>query len=500
MTNIPFPSPIAGSDTATSGAQAGAAAVAGSTTAESVERSPVAYRGGRWLSVSEVDIHLASMLRLENVGILLGAGASTGVNGMTMSQLWKEFSSEIEENEKAFLIDQKIAESYHFPHESKTSATLPTPSYAAVSQNSSASVIPTSHQNTTTSGIREPEPLKNSPDPPILPGPNAMPPPPPPQTPDIEALLDTLAISIAQWRRVGDENLTLGLNIQYKLYVKLIEASTLNPEWWGNPSGPDLSESSLKSHREMLQKFSSIRQPGQASPWVFTTNYDLAIEWAADSINLNVINGFLGIHSRKFTPQSFDLGYRNVQAKGEARFGTYNIYLAKLHGSLTWNQYPDGQFYEIQSTNAWKNIEDYKSQKVDELPFTVAPSAAKYVQTVGFIYGELMRRFAEFTGRSQTVLFISGYSFGDEHINRLLRSALLNPTLQLVIYVFELNEEGDMNKLPRQVVDLIDTGSSRITIIGGSYDDFVKHLPDPAIYNSDLKEIRELVRRDGDTT
>ena len=55
-----------------------------------------------------------------------------------------------------------------------------------------------------------------------------------------------------------------------------------------------------------------------------------------------------------------------------------------------------------------------------------------------------------------------------------------------------------MDKLPKQIKELIDTRSSRITVIGGSFSDFTSDIPDPAIYNSDLKEIRDLIGRNGD--
>lgn len=45
----------------------------------------------------------------------------------------------------------------------------------------------------------------------------------------------------------------------------------------------DLSCPELATHRRLLQKLTAARQPGQPSPWIFTTNYDLAIEWAAET-------------------------------------------------------------------------------------------------------------------------------------------------------------------------------------------------------------------------
>lgn len=256
--------------------------------------------------------------------------------------------------------------------------------------------------------------------------------------------------------------------------------------------GADLADE-LAPHRAILQKLTSARQPGQAAPWVFTTNYDLAIEWAAESVDLQVIDGFLGVHSRRFSPHSFDLGFRNVQAKGEARFGVYNIYLAKLHGSLTWKEV-EHQVVEVSAAEAWRELQAFISGATESLKYLVLPRAAKYLQTVGYVMGELFRRFAEFMARSQTALIVSGYGFGDEHINRLIRSALLNPTLQVVVYLPEFQGDPDAASLPETVRRLLALQNPRLTIVGGDERAFTSalaaDLPDPTIYDQDLADLQ----------
>ncbi|MBF4442986.1 hypothetical protein EA908_23765, partial [Vibrio anguillarum] len=112
----------------------------------------------------------------------------------------------------------------------------------------------------------------------------------------------------------------------------------------------------FEKHRNLLEKLLSNRQPGQSAPSIFTTNYDLAIEWSAEESGINLVNGFSGIHSRTFQPQSFDLGFRNINAVGEARFGHYNMYLYKLHGSLTWYQDEAGEVIECTSSKAYQDF------------------------------------------------------------------------------------------------------------------------------------------------
>ena len=46
-----------------------------------------AIRGSRQLTSEEFLAHLALAIRLENVGVLLGAGASKGVGGMVMTDV-----------------------------------------------------------------------------------------------------------------------------------------------------------------------------------------------------------------------------------------------------------------------------------------------------------------------------------------------------------------------------------------------------------------------------
>ena len=52
-----------------------------------------ARRGNQWLTKDDLEAHLAAVVRLENVGILLGAGASAeALGGVTMADLWTDFT------------------------------------------------------------------------------------------------------------------------------------------------------------------------------------------------------------------------------------------------------------------------------------------------------------------------------------------------------------------------------------------------------------------------
>ncbi|MCQ4266886.1 SIR2 family protein [Pseudomonas stutzeri] len=416
----------------------------------------VAIRGASPLTDElELQAHLASLLRLENVGLLLGAGASVDAGGHTMVALWRNFVGQCAD-EAAWLFANGFLDAVE---------------------------------------VRPEAPI----------------------APNIERLIDRLEIALSEWNRKtarfnADELVGLTANEQEQVDALntlkrvraaldgvVVEAALLQQAWWTSPSGVESDEVGLASQRTILQKLVSARQPGQSSPWVFTTNYDLAIEWAAESIDLQVSNGFLGVHNRRFSPQSFDLGFRNTQARGEARFGVYNIYLAKLHGSLTWRE-ERGEVFEIPASLAYQRIQAFLADPEGAgLGLMVMPRAAKYMDTVGYVLGELFRRFAEFMSKPQTCLILCGYGFGDEHINRLIRSALLNPTLQLVIYSSGFNGDPAAADLPSALRKLLSLNNPRVTVVGGGgahayIDSLARNLPDPLLYDDEMRRFAETLK------
>ena len=385
----------------------------------------------------ELQAHLAALLRLENTGLLLGAGASCSAGGKTMVKLWSDFVDTYPD-ETDWLLKHSFIEA-----------------------------------DALVAGDAR-------------------------KVPNVETLADSIEVALIEWTRSKDGLLEDLIKVRAALFRSVVRAALLNEAWWTSVEGAESDHEALQHHRTILQKLVSARQPGQASPWVFTTNYDLAVEWAAESIDLQVVNGFLGLHSRRFSPQSFDLGFRNTQARGEARFGCYNVYLAKLHGSLTWQEHNE-QLFEIPAPLAWTRLEEFLNDpKMTDLGLMVLPRAAKYVQTVGFVLGELLRRFSEFLSRPQTSLIINGYGFGDEHINRLLRSALLNPTLQLVIYFPEFAGETTSASLPSALRKLLALKNPRVTVIGGGaaayLEGLANHLPDPLLYDGEMRRLEKMLR------
>lgn len=394
-----------------------------------------ARRGSHWLSRREFDAHLAAALRLENVGVLLGAGCSLKpLGGLTVPQLWDRF-----QDEYASSVDWLHDESF------------------------------------------------------LSAGDQA----------DLERLLDALEVTRLEWKRVHrPRKLAQLTRVRAQILRTAVQGSLLETEWWHSPDTLNADAEPLANHRGLLQKLTAARQPGQPSPWLFTSNYDLAIEWSSETLGLKVTNGFDGLHRRVFSPHNFHLGYRNTLARGEARFGTYNIYLAKLHGSLTWQLARDGTVEEFPAHALWARIASFLSGDSDDLDsHIVYPSIAKYVSTVGFVLGELLRRFTEFMARPQTCLIVSGYSFSDEHLNMALATALQNPTLQLVLYfpkATKVDEALVLDGCSDWVRRVAGLESPQVTIVGGGkaahFGAMVGHLPDPAVYDEQAAQIRAMIK------
>jgi hypothetical protein len=116
------------------------------------------------------------------------------------------------------------------------------------------------------------------------------------------------------------------------------------------------------------------------------------------------------------------------------------------------------------------------------------------------VLGELFRRFTDLSARPQTGLVVCGYSFGDPHVNRALRAALQNPTLQLVVCVRKAKmESGSLNvrECAPWVQSLVRLALPQVTIVFGddaAFEGLARQLPDPVLFDKQSLEIRRVLR------
>jgi hypothetical protein len=203
---------------------------------------------------------------------------------------------------------------------------------------------------------------------------------------------------------------------------------------------------------------------------VFTLNYDTLVEQASDAEGVVLLDGFVGAQRRIFRPESYeqDLYFPAETTEGRVHRFDRVLHLYKLHGSITWtaNESTVENPYGVQS-------EAFSPEGTQ--PLLIYPTPAKYGETLGMPYSELFRRLAGAIVRPQSVLFIVGYGFGDEHVNAIIRQALAVPSFTLVIvdpaptskFVTTLREQKDRRVWIAE--------GSRIGTLAG----FVEHmLPD----------------------
>lgn len=171
---------------------------------------------------------------------------------------------------------------------------------------------------------------------------------------------------------------------------------------------------------------------------IFTTNYDRFIESGAEVAGLHLLDRFVGSLAPIFRSSRLDvdLHYNPPGIRGEPRYLEGVARFTKLHGSLDWIEFSDnirrvGIPFGANKFDPF--IDALGLQKSDMLKLMIYPNSAKDRETALFPYIELFRDFAAASCRPNHTLFSFGYSFGDDHINRVIEDMLTIPSTHLVI-------------------------------------------------------------------
>ena len=243
------------------------------------------------------------------------------------------------------------------------------------------------------------------------------------------------------------------------------------------------SDGNLKRNRyfyhEMLIKKLLQRPNNLSRVNLFTTNYDMAFDYALDNMGVFYINGFHGVHNRCFRPEvyDYDLYYPGQSVSGKVHRAEKVMRYYKLHGSLSWSveEPSPSNTYGI-SEMSLKRDAEFKSR----IQLMIYPCVSKKTFTLDLPYSELFRRFAAAINKPQSVLFCLGYSFYDEHINDIIYQALSNPSFTL--FVANYSPKPDAKS---EIAKLKELGDKRIVILDqrnelqSTFIGFVKNvLPD----------------------
>lgn len=221
------------------------------------------------------------------------------------------------------------------------------------------------------------------------------------------------------------------------------------------------------THETFLRRVAR-RSPRLPRTRIFTTNYDLCFEVAANSTRFVVVDGF----SHTF-PQEFDGGYFSYDLVKRERdreapdYVTNVFHLYKVHGSVDWERQEDRIIKTPNTSN----------------PCLIYPRQGKYQSSYDQPFLEMMSRFQIALRQPNTGLLIVGFGFNDAHLVQPIMSAVRsNVSLRVMIVdpAFKKPDDGEDNRKSEimEIEKLIEGGDSRLSLLAARFGEFVPIIPD----------------------
>lgn len=259
---------------------------------------------------------------------------------------------------------------------------------------------------------------------------------------NIEEILGTLYSQKAYLEGIGDFD-----SNEMELCKGLIEKieSVIYDKLTPDLATDQITETSKKVLDNYKRLYSKVtnRNKDLSRINVFTTNNDLFNEAALDSLNIHYINGFSGGLKKYFNPAFFNYTFSKRMDTSLEKFEPVNnmVYLYKIHGSVNWVE-------DSSNANSYFNIRELTEiEKSYNGKAMIYPTPLKQNKSLGSPYVDLFREFQHKLLEPNSVLFVIGYSFHDEHINDIIyRSLVTNSTLILCI-VNQLDKEQPICKV-----------------------------------------------------
>lgn len=217
---------------------------------------------------------------------------------------------------------------------------------------------------------------------------------------------------------------------------------------------------------------------------IYTTNIDTFVENSAEQCKIEFNDGFKGSVNPIFDEGNFQKSYikTSVHFQNSTELPVFN--LLKMHGSINWianiNQQIVNDHKLSQIIKVKRELDDIESDyfinlkaTIDEMKvdaetkigarklkvesrlknffeeyqklITVNPTKRKFSETVLDIhFYDLMRMFSNTLEKENSLLFVMGFSFADEHILSITeRATRTNPTLLIIIFTFTDAEEAN---------------------------------------------------------
>lgn len=215
---------------------------------------------------------------------------------------------------------------------------------------------------------------------------------------------------------------------------------------------------------------------------LFTTNIDLLVEEAMANSGIEINDGFRGTIKPVYNESNFQISISKSSLHFHKQSEVPLFNLIKIHGAVNWvekeftiqsdtlplylirealKKIDKDYFVELYKTDgSEKTFDEVKSEAEDIallLPdntyndffnyykriVMINPTKDKFRTSVlDYHFYELMRIYSNALERENSLLFVMGFSFADEHIAQITkRAADTNPTLQIIVFAYDDNEE-----------------------------------------------------------
>lgn len=142
---------------------------------------------------------------------------------------------------------------------------------------------------------------------------------------------------------------------------------------------------------------------------LFTVNYDLLIEIGLERFGVPYYDGFVGAMQARFRSDLVEA------SAGEDRhwLPALLVRVWKLHGSVNWAWHTDPHPSVVRLGTAVPG----------DRPAAIYPSDAKYDESRRVPFVVLQDRLRRALEQPETLMLITGYGFGDQHLNEMLFDA-----------------------------------------------------------------------------
>jgi len=278
-----------------------------------------------------------------------------------------------------------------------------------------------------------------------------------------------------------------------KQYFETVMQPNLSPAGVNYETTKGEYQRFLSTWNDLINKRNSRLVGKQVN--LFTTNVDMMMERAALGYGVELNDGFQGTIEQVYDAGNFQktVSKTSLHFQNVSDIPVFN--LIKIHGSINWREEGDiikndmglptviavrDALAGIDGTNFISTVNvDGSYKTMDEMvneadgkhlanadvfnPFfetyrrlvMINPTKRKFKESViDHHFYELMRQYSNNLEKENTLLFVSGFSFADEHISDITRRAAnTNPTLHVVVFAYN-DADGETIKANLKVTDV----------------------------------------------